>query len=502
MELKSFAYIAFAIAVILLYYSFSRVKYAQNIVLFCASMFFVFVSSGVSSVILILILVSFVYGMGILIEKKRKQSKQAARPWMYIGVFAVIGLLCYFKFFKFTYTMLQNLLAKNDFVLSDLITPIGISYYSLTMIAYMIDIYHKKHPAERNYLYFVTFVTYFPCIVEGPINLYKKMNSRFKVQHQYNSEDFRRGFLRCIWGFFKKVVIADRIGILVCSILDAGYTGPINLLAIVLYSFQIYGDFSGGIDIVMGISEMMGIKLNENFRSPLVAKSVTDFWQRWHMTLGEFMEKFIYYPIVLGKNTRKLAKKIRNDYLQKVFAATVATIIVFVVVGIWHGTGWNYVAYGCYQAFWMSTAILLAPVYKSVKEKCHINDKSTIWNSFVSVRTFFVLLLGRFLTRAKDLDQAISWIKRSFVPSIEGVEALVKNELGLDRLNVLVMLAGIALLIGVDIANEKGYYVREHVMKKNVVFRYIVYFVGIFATLIFGIYGAEFTTSSFIYGGF
>lgn len=502
MEIKSFSYIAFALVIMLLYYSFARVKFAQSIVLFCANVFFIFMACGLRSVILILLLTAFVYGMGLVIEKKRKESKQAAKVWMLVGVIAVIGVLCYFKFFKFTFSILQDMLAKNKLVISDLITPVGISYYSLTMIAYMIDISHKKYPAERNLFYFATFITYFPSIVEGPINMYKKVACQIKEQHLYKSENLRMGLLRCIWGFFKKVVIADRIGLFVASILDGGYVGPINLLAIVLYSFQIYGDFSGGIDIVMGISEMLDIKLTENFRSPLVAKSVTEFWQRWHMSLGEFMEKYIYYPIVLGKKTRKIAKKIKNNYMQTVFAATIASVIVFVIVGIWHGTGWNYVAYGCYQAFWTSTAILLAPVYKTMKEKLHIDDRTLGWKLFTIIRTFCILLLGRFLTRAKDLSQALALIFKSFTPSIDGIEPLLRNELGLDSMNILVMILGIALLIGVDIANENGYYFRERITRKGVVVRYCVYFAGIFSILILGIYGAEFSSVSFIYGGF
>ena len=502
MDLKSFAYIAFALSVVLLYYLFSHVKYAQSIILLCANVFFIYMTCGIRSVVLIALLSAFVFGMGILIEKKRAKSKSAAKPWMFVGVIAVIAFLCYFKFFKFTYTLLQELLAQNSIVISDLITPIGTAYYSLTMIAYLIDVYHKKYPAEKNFFYYLTFITYFPSIVEGPINMYKKVAHQFKEQHFYKSENFMMGFQRCIWGYFKKVVIADRIGILVNSVFSGGYDGPINLIAILLYSFQIYADFSGGIDIIMGISEMLDIKLTENFKSPLVSKNVTEFWQRWHISLGEFMEKYIYYPIVLGKRTRIIAKKIKNNYLQKVFAATIAAIVVFVIVGIWHGTGWNYVVYGCYQAFWVSTAILLAPVYKSIKTKLKIDEKSSSWCIFVAIRTFCMMMMGRFFIKAKDLSQALAWISSSFRFSYEGISLLRQNKLGLDKPNVLLMIAGIVLLIAVDIAHEKGIHFRERISKRNIAIRYAIYFIGIFSILVFGIYGAEFDSASFIYGGY
>ena len=502
MEIKSFEYIAFALCVIVLYYLFSRVRYAQGVIILCASLFFIFMSCGVRSVVIILLLAAAVYGLGMLIEKQRKKSKKAARIWLLAGIILVIGCLCYFKFFKFTYSLLQSMLERHQIVISDLITPVGMSYYTLSMVAYLSDVYRKKHPAERNFFYFLIFITYFPAIVEGPISLYKKIAPQFKEQHAYKSENFIMGFQRCIWGFFKKAVIADRIGILVAPIISGGYLGPINLICIFLYSFQIYADFSGGIDVIMGISEMLDIRLTENFKSPLVAKSVTEFWQRWHISLGEFMEKYVYYPIVLSKKTRKVSKLIKNKYIQKVFAATLASVAVFVVVGIWHGTGWNYVVYGCYQAFWVSTAVLLAPLYKKVKTALHIDDKSAVWRVFCVIRTFGILMIGRFFTRAQDLHQALSLIHRAFIPSFDGMEPLMKNELGLDSLNVLLMVLCIILLIAVDVAHDRDYHFRERVARQHIAVRYLIYIAGIFAILVLGVYGAGFDTASFIYGGF
>ena len=220
------------------------------------------------------------------------------------------------------------------------------------MCAYLVDIYHKKYKAETDLVAFLVYVTYFPAIVEGPINMYRKLMPQIKEKHTFDWERMIRGLMRTLWGYLKKVVIADRIGILVMGILQTEDAhGIVILYALVIYSFQIYTDFSGGIDVIMGISQVLGIELAENFKSPLISKNVTEYWQRWHKSLGEFMEKYIYYPIVLNRKLMKFSKKIKNKYQSRAFSAFVASLIVFVIVGIWHGTGWNYVVYGMYQAF-------------------------------------------------------------------------------------------------------------------------------------------------------
>ena len=148
----------------------------------------------------------------------------------------------------------------------------------------------------------LVYVTYFPAIIEGPINMYKKLMPQIKARHAYDWDRMIRGLMRSLWGYLKKMVIADRIGILVMGILqDEAAHGATILFALVVYSFQIYADFSGGIDVIMGISEVLGIELAENFKSPLISKNVTEYWARWHKSLGEFMEKYIYYPIVLNR---------------------------------------------------------------------------------------------------------------------------------------------------------------------------------------------------------
>ena len=508
MDQKSLTYVAFALAVVVLYYCAGALPKGQRWVLLAANLIFITVTSGAKSLLIIALCVAISYFAGPRIEKAvlAKQTKKA-RTLFWLDTALSLAILCYFKFFKDTFVLLQSFLAGKGISVSALVSPIGLSYFTLTMIAYANDVYHKKHGAEHNFLDYFVFITYFPSIVQGPINLYKKTAPQFRLRHSPDADRITMGLQRSLWGYLKKVVIADRIGILVMAILkDEAAGGFLLFWAMVLYSFQIYADFSGGIDVIMGLSEMLDIHLTENFRAPLVSRSVTEYWQRWHMSLGEFMEKYLYYPIVLNRSVMKFSKRIPNNYLKKVFSATLASVIVFVLVGIWHGTGWNYVVYGCYQAFFVSTAVLLGPWYKKVRTRLHINEKALSWHLFQSLRTFLILTFGRFFIRAKDLPQAFSLMAKTFGDfSWRQVHVLFDGTLngyGLDCKNISLMYLGIALLIAVDILHERKVKIRETILRQDVVTRFAIYLLAVFAIVIFGIYGPEFSSSSFIYQEF
>lgn len=507
MGIKSLTFILFVLGVIIIYYLLQNTKF-QKYFLLMASVVCVTCMTNLYGTFMIVLLALTVYliagKMESLIRKNDGRIDGKVRMLFWLGVLFDIGLLLYFKFFKSTYYLLQEVLEARSISVPDLVVPIGLAYYSLALYGYLWDIYHKKYEAEKHFLLFLSYVMYFPAIIEGPVNLYKKLMPQLKKQHSFHEQTVMMGLQRSLWGYFKKMVIADRIGILVNGILqDEAAVGPILFYALVLYSFQIYTDFSGGIDIVMGISEALDIKLTENFRAPLVSKSVTEYWQRWHISLGEFMEKYIYYPIVLNRKVMKFSKKIPVKYLSRAFSATIASVIVFTLVGIWHGTGWNYVVYGMYQAFFVASAILMAPVYKKVREVLRFDEKTVGFQLFAAIRTFIILTFGRMLIKAPDLSSAIGLLKKMFADlnphalfdgSIYGYELDVKN--------VYLIYFCILLILVIDICHEKGIHFRQILMKQNIVFRYAVYYAAVFSIIIFGIYGTKFNVSDFIYMGF
>lgn len=501
MEIKSIEYLVFCFIICAAYFALYKSK-LQKYVLLAADVFCVVAMSDFRSLAVIVCITAAVFVVGKSIEKAETKNKK--KVLMYIGMFFSIGVLVYFKFFRHTFAAVQVLFSGVGIELTDLIVPVGLSYYTLSLSGYILDIYHGKYKTEESFIDFLCFIMFFPAIIEGPINLYKKIIPQIKENHSFDFDRMVGGLIRMLWGYFKKVVIADRIGIIVMGILsDKETNGSLILLALILYSFQIYGDFSGGIDVIMGVSEILGFNLTENFNAPLISKSVTEYWQRWHKSLGEWMEKYIYYPIVLNKNLLKFSKKIKNKHMSKAFSATLASVIVFVVVGVWHGTGWNYVVYGLYQALFVASAVALMPVYRSIKNKLHINEKCISWQIFCVLRTFTFLLFGRLLIKASNLEQAGELIGR--LCKFDNWGALFDGsifEFGLDYKNFYVMIIGILILIVTDILQYNKISIRELILKQDIVFRYSVYMIGIFAIIIFGIYGPGFDASSFIYQGF
>lgn len=505
MQLESLNFCVFVLVFTVLYFALSKKNKAQMSLLTLASYILIYSVGGLESVIVITVVSAAAFFCGIILENALNRKKKTLSKWCCaVGITGVLGIWLVFKFSSCIADFIQKVSAADATALWSLAVPLGISYYSLTLIAYVIDVFHRKHGAEHNFLEFLAMVTYFPCILEGPINLYKKVSGEFKKSHYPDAGRITRGLQRCLWGYFKKVVIADRIGILVSDILgDEGAYGWLIIVAMLLYSFQIYADFSGGIDVVMGITEILDIKVTENFKAPLLSGSVTEFWGRWHMSLGEFMEKYIYYPIVLNRRVMKFSKKIPSKYLQKVFSATLASIIVFIVVGIWHGTGWNYVAYGCYQAFFVSTAVLLGPVYKKMRAVCRINEHGAGWKIITAIRTFLILTVGRYFIKAGNLAQAGLLMKKSLdLSNFHVIYDGTLLEHGLDYKNIYIMLAGIVILIAVDIMHGKGLELREILCRQDVFVRYLVYTAALFCIIMLGIYGLEFNSVSFIYQSF
>lgn len=503
MAINSFEFVCSVLVILFIYFVLQNTKF-QKYVLLCANAYFVYAFSGEKGLIIAAVIVGIVYFCGMRIENSIScKKKKVAYLWLMIGGILDIGILLFFKYYAAAWNCLKGIF-NHDTELFYIAAPVGLAYFSLSLLGYLLDIYHKKIKAEKNYINLAVFALYFPAIIEGPFGFYRKLSSQVIDGHKFDWDRMVLGLQRVLWGYFKKLVIADRIGILVNGILGNEESwGCMIFVAMVFYSFQIYADFSGGIDVIMGISEIMGISLHENFNSPLISRSVTEYWQRWHMSLGEWMEKYLYYPIVLNKKMLGVSKKIKNNYLSKAFSATVASIIVFVIVGIWHGTGWNYVVYGAYQAFWVSTAILFKPIYSRMKAFFRIQEDDFGWEVFQIIRTFIILVFGRYLIKASSLGQAIYLLKKTFAvwDPVFFFNGLI-YKFGLDIKNYYLMIASIVLLVIVDVCHNRGIHFREKLMNTNIIFRYTIYMVAIFMIVIMGIYGKGYDASSFIYAGF
>ena len=258
-------------------------------------------------------------------EKKarKKQNQRAKRAWLTGAIVLVFGLLVVLKYANFgisNVNALLRLVGVPAIPQVSWVLPLGISFYTLQVSGYLIDVYRGKYAADRNFFKFMLFTSWFPQLVQGPIGRHDALAQQLTQGHDFNWRRAKSGALRMLWGYFKKLVIADRIAMIVAPIFAdfavEGYFGTYIWVAVLLYSFQIYADFSGGMDIVIGMSEIFGIRMTENFRRPMLAGSVAEFWQRWHITLGGWMRDYLFYPLALSGAFGKLGKKLRKRFLQ------------------------------------------------------------------------------------------------------------------------------------------------------------------------------------------
>ena len=302
----------------------------------------------------------------------------------------------------------------------------------------------------------------------------------------------------------KKMVLADRVNAAVTLIFNNywNYGGWINVFGVILYSIQLYADFSGGIDITIGIAQMFGITMDENFRQPYFSRSIGEFWRRWHITLGTWMKDYIFYPFSLSKCMNKFGKWCKKTFgnnVGKLLPVSLANLLVFFIVGIWHGAAWKYIMYGMYNGVIIAASGMLAPVYARIHESLHINPKSWWYQVFCIIRTFILVNIGWYFDMADSVSQALCMIRWS----IQGLSFSQLNssllDLGIEARDYIIIIAGCIIVFIISVLKEKGIAIRESIAAKPLAVRWIAYYALIAVILIFGYIGA---TQGFIYANF
>ncbi len=442
----------------------------------------------------------------------RAKAKNKAKGFMFIGISAPLILLILCKYTGFIEEILSGIFKGfklPDIQIFNLILPLGISFYTFMAVGYVLDVFWKRIEYERNFFTYACFLTYFPHIVQGPIDRYGDFKKQFsgKDQIKLDTKNLTYGAELVIWGFFKKLVIADRIGLFVNTIYDSpgNAKGIIVALATVMYSIQIYADFSGCIDIVSGVSEMMGIKLAKNFNNPYFAKTIPEFWRRWHISLSEWFKDFVYFPV----STSRLVKRIKKHYrkqgkkrIENIYATCIPTVIVWSITGLWHGASWNFVVWGVYYAILMVLGNIFSEPIDNLLKKCKINTGNFLYKFFQMLRTFLLCTIGRIFFRTSTLNDAGIIIKSILVKwNFKDLCSTDVFNFGLDHHNVIALVVFLLILLVFDIINEKTDF-RDMLSKRFIIIRWFIILSGIFAVIIFGIYGPGFEASNFIYEKF
>lgn len=386
--------------------------------------------------------------------------------------------------------------------------PLGISFYTLSAIGYMADVYWKKVEPERNIAKLALFLSFFPIIMEGPICMYSDTAETLAKGEDIRSENLIRGYMRIGWGLLKKVVIADRLYVVVQTLFDgyASYHGVMIVVAAVSYTVQLYMEFSGCMDIVIGSAECFGVTLAENFAQPFVSKNASEFWRRWHISLGRWFKTYIFYPVSMSKLTRKwnrFAKKHTSKYIKLMVASAIALFPVWVCNGLWHGANWSYLFYGMYYFVVIMIELMLEPAVKKLCAAWKIAEDAAWWNVLRILKTWVIIFTGELFFRADTLGIGMHMFRSLFHDfSIQKLWDGTLLTLGLGRVEIGIILVSLLIVGVVNHFREQQIDVRGVILQKRLPVRWLVYLALIFVVLIFGAYGPGYQEVDLIYAGF
>ena len=442
-------------------------------------------------------------------EKNELRTSSRSRKRWVVFVLCLInfGILAFMKYFSVYMDQLfgdalPSWLSFN----AGLLIPLGISFYTFTSMSYIIDVYHDKFEAETNIAKFALYVSFFPQIIQGPIARFGFMKDQLFEGHSFSYDRVTKGIQLILWGCVKKMIIADRIAVLCNEVFtnNTEYSGVTVVVAIICYSIQIYGDFSGGIDIARGVSEIVGIKLAPNFNQPYFAQDMAEFWRRWHISLSSWTKDYIFYPLALSKPMSKLGKAMKGvigKRLSMQFPVIAGTFIAFTFIGVWHGAEFKYLAYGFYNAIIISGAMVVEPALNKLNELLRINTEAFSWKVFRMLRTFTLVSVGRLFPRATSFTAAVSMFTSMFHLNPGTFFNKDLPSFGFEPREFLVIIIGLAVWFLVSVLREQGIDVRDKLAEQNLWFRWTIYFTLFFSVVIFGVYGPE-VIATFIYRGF
>lgn len=353
----------------------------------------------------------------------RKKYKKREKIILAAGITGLLSILIYLKYYNFFVTNINHFLSVtgSDFSLKSetFLIPIGISFYTLQAIGYMTDVYWKKEEVYHHPGKIALFLSFFPQIMEGPISLYGQTAENLWSGNSLKSENLADGIIRIFWGLFKKIIIADRLYLLVQEIFghSENYYGIMVVIGAIAYTVQLYMEFSGCMDIILGSGKMFGITLPENFRQPFFSKNAAEFWRRWHITLGVWFKTYVFYPVSVSaivKKWNKFGRKHLNKYITKLGVSAMALFPVWLCNGLWHGARWSYIFYGMYYFVILLAGEAVAPVREGILKKFNLNEKALYWRVPQILKTWVIIFTGEMFFRANGLRAGLHMFESIF----------------------------------------------------------------------------------------
>ncbi|MCD8300869.1 MAG: MBOAT family protein [Clostridiales bacterium] len=531
MLFTSYSFIAFMAAVFLLYYALP--KKCQWPLLLVASYVFYFIA-GPSYLIFIAITTVSAYLVTIKLDaleetqkayikankaamtrEERKAYKAGITAkkwkWLLLALFINLGILAVLKYTNFAITNINNILASagsaKQFTLRNLVLPMGISFYTFQTLGYVIDVYRGTSRAEKNPFKLALFVSFFPQLVQGPISRFNDLSASLFENHKFDPKVFSYGLYRILWGYFKKVVIADRILVAVNAIIHdtTTYQGAFVLVGYLFYALELYADFTGGIDITIGIAQAMGIKVTENFIRPYFSKNIKEYWTRWHITMSTWFKDYIFYPISVCKPMLKLSKFSRaklGEVIGKRVPVYLSAFVVWFATGIWHGASWNFIVWGLMNFAVIMVSQELEPLYRRFHNRFNVKDKQW-WHIFQIVRTILLMSAIRSFDCYRDVPLTFRMFGNLFTHfRIRELTAQAFIGMGLSGKEYILLIACTVLLFVVSAFQEKKGSVRDAIYAAPAATKYIVFAVLLLVVVVFGAYGIGYDSTQFIYNQF
>jgi len=448
---------------------------------------------------------------------KKKYTGKRKRV-LFLDLLINLGMLCVIKYTDFFLAEVSQVLAKFGIDWSkefNFVLPLGISFYTFMVVGYILDVYWKRYSAENNYFKLALFAVYFPHIVQGPIGRYDRLSKQFFKDHPFSYDRVTKGFQLILWGYFEKMVISDRIQTFTNGVFAKWQelSGFPLLLAISLFSIQMYLDWLGCMDIARGVSQIFGIELDRNFWHPFFSKNMPEFWRRWHISLGAWFKDYLLYPVSMSglcKAINKFTRKKWGHQASRAFSAVIPAACVWIITGVWHGAASCFVLWGIYHGILIiSSALFEVPIQKLCK-LLHINTECFSFNLFRMIRTFMLSTIGRiFFAISAGVTTMFEYMKRMLDFRHFSLHTLWDESLysyGLDRHNFTLAMLLVALVWCVSMLQEKfdedNLTIRDVIAKQNIVFRWILYLGLIAGILIFGMYGSGYNAGAFFYGKF
>ncbi len=431
---------------------------------------------------------------GIFLEKAnliKDATLRKRRKKIYVALsFATnLAILFFFRYFNFAGESIEYLIHMSNLKWNipdfKVLLPIGISFYTFQALSYTMDVYRGHKKSEKHFGKYALFVSFFPQLVAGPIEKSINLIPQFKNNIDFNYDRVKNGLLLMGWGFFKKIVIADRLALLVNTVYNRplDFQGLELIIATVFFAFQIYCDFSAYSDIAIGAAKVMGIDLMTNFERPYFSKSIQEFWRRWHISLGGWFRDYLYFPLG-GSRVAKIVKY-RN------------IMIVFVISGLWHGASWNFVIWGFLHGIYQVTGIEFKSIKNKVANITRIDRNPFIHNLWKVFITFSLVNIAWIFFRANTFKDALYILSKIFVFNPEIIINGELYKMGLEKPDFILAIIVIVFLLMVQLLQRKMNIIVE-LSRRNIVLRWGLYFILIYSIIIFGVYGDN-EANEFIY---